>query len=254
MIDRMFDLTGKAALVTGGSSGIGLALAGVLARAGAKVAIVNRNADRGRAAAEELQAEGLDVRSFRADVRDSGQVEAAVAEIEAATGPVDILVNSHGVNHRQQALEFSDEDWGRIIDINLTGVFNTCRAVGRRMVARGEGRVINVSSVAARIGLADRAPYCASKGGVTQLTRALALEWARHGITVNAIGPGFIHTPLIEPLLADPGFQDRVKAAVPLGRIGEPVELGGMVLLLASEAGSYITGQTIYIDGGWTAV
>lgn len=252
MLEDLFSLKGRRAMVTGGSSGIGLALAQALAQAGVQVAIVNRTEETGRMAAEKIGRQGGKVMALAADVSRPKEVDKAVTRIEDQLGPLDILVNSHGINIRKKALEFDQEEWQRIIDINLGGVFNTCRAVGGRMVGRGRGRIVNISSIAALIGLVGRGPYCASKGGVSQLTKALALEWAASGVTVNAIGPGFIRTPLTEDLLSAPGFDDQLKALVPLGRVGEPKDLIGMLMVLCSPAGDYITGQTIYIDGGWS--
>ena len=250
--DRLFDLSGKNALVTGGSSGIGLAMAKALFEAGCKVAILNRNREKGLEAIDEIDPSGLESLAVAADVSNPDQVEAAVGQVEDELGPLDILVNSHGINIRKRALEFEPEEWQKVLDINLTGVFNCCRSVGRRMVARKSGRVVNISSIASLVGLTERAPYCASKGGVSLLTKTLALEWAENGIRVNAIGPGFIRTPLIEALIKTPDFDQKVKSLVPLGRVGLPDELTGILLVLCSPAGDYITGQTIYIDGGWS--
>lgn len=252
MLDQLFDLAGKTAIVTGGSSGIGFALAQGLAEAGSRVAIVNRNGSAGEGAAAKLRSAGYDAQAFAADVTRPDDVARMLDGVEGAMGPVGILVNSHGINIRKTALEFPLEDWDQILSVNLTGTFLTCQAVGKRMTARGAGRIVNVSSVGSLVGIENRAAYCASKGGVTQLTKVLAMEWAPHGVRVNAIGPGFIRTPLIEPLLASPGFEERVKTLVPCQRVGETRDLVGMVLLLCSRAADYITGQTIYVDGGWS--
>lgn len=252
MIEELFDLKGRRAMVTGGSSGIGLAMARALLQAGVEVAIVNRNAESGRKAVAELGREGDRVMAVTADVSQVEEVEAAVERTEEELGPLDILVNSHGINIRKKALDFEAEEWRKVIDINLSGAFYTCQAVGRRMIERGRGRVINISSVASRIGLANLAPYCASKGGLSQLTKTLALEWASQGVTVNAIGPGYIRTPLTVEVFKAPGFAERLKTLVPQGRVGEPEDLIGILLVLCSPAGAYITGQTILIDGGWS--
>ena len=252
IMERLFDLEGRNALVTGGSSGIGLAMAKALFQAGCKVAVLNRTREKGLQAVKEIDPAGGGAMAVAADVSHPDQVEAAVELVEKELGPLDILVNSHGINIRKKALDFEPDEWCQVLDINLSGVFNCCRAVGRRMVARKSGRVVNISSIASLVGLTERAPYCASKGGVSQLTKTLALEWAESGIRVNAIGPGFIRTPLIEALIKTPDFDSKVKSLVPLGRVGLPEELVGMMLLLCSAAGDYITGQTIYIDGGWS--
>ncbi len=248
----MFDLSGKVGIVTGGSSGIGLSLAKVLAQSGVKIAIVNRTAGTGEKAAAEIRKEGGIAASFPADVTKKDDVAAVVDAIEGEMGAVDILVNSAGINIRKKTVEFTLSEWQQILDTNLTGVFLACQAVGRRMIARGKGRIVNIASVGSAIGLVDRAPYCSSKGGVSQLTKVLAIEWAPYGITVNAIGPGYMNTPLIANLMKQPGFQDMVKSQVPLGRVGETEDLHGVIVVLCSKAGAYMTGQTIYIDGGWS--
>ncbi len=251
-VQQMFNLGEKVAVVTGGNSGIGFSLARILGNAGARVAIVNRNHETGAEAAGKLTQEGIVAHALEADISIKDDVSEMVDHIEKKMGAIDILVNCAGINIRKKALDFSEEDWDRMLDINLKGTFLTCQAVGGRMIQNGGGRIINISSIASAIGLVDRAPYCASKGGVTQLTKVLAIEWARSGVTVNAIGPGFVRTPLITALLEDPEFQEKVNALVPMGRIAEPEDLQGILLVLCSDAGAYITGQTIYVDGGWS--
>ena len=252
MFEEMFDLKDKVGIITGGNSGIGLSIARSLARAGVKVTIVNRTKETCQETAAKLCEEGGNAKAFPADVSKREEVEAMVRDVEEKMGSIDILVNSAGINIRKKAVEFDLAEWQEILDINLTGTFLTCKAVGRRMISRRRGRIVNISSVASSIGLMDRAPYCASKGGVSQLTKALALEWAPYGVTVNAIGPGFTRTPLIEPLINAPDFQDKIRTLVPLLRIGETEDLNGIVLVLCSKAGAYITGQTIIVDGGWS--
>lgn len=252
MVQQMFNLEKKVALVTGGNSGIGFSMAQILGNAGARVAIVNRSRKTGVEAARKLKEGGIVAEAFQADISIKNDVTKMVDRVENKMGTIDILVNSAGINIRKKALDFSEEDWDRMLDINLKGTFLTCQTVGGRMIRNGGGRIVNISSIASAIGLVDRAPYCASKGGVTQLTKVLAIEWATSGVTVNAIGPGFVRTPLITALLQDPGFQEKVNTLVPMGRIAEPEDLRGILLVLCSDAGAYMTGQTIYVDGGWS--
>ena len=252
LFEKLFDLKDRVGIITGGSSGIGLAIARTLGYAGVKIAVVNRAAAAGKEAAAGLCKEGIEAKAFPCDVSRKDDVEAMVKTVEETIGPVDILVNSAGINIRKKALEFEPAEWDQILDINLKGTFLACQAVGRKMVERRSGRIVNISSIAAFNGLSDRAPYCASKGGVSQLTKVLALEWATSGVTVNAIGPGYVRTPLITGLLQDPAFQKTVQAHVPMNRIAEPEDLQGILLVLCSKAGAYITGQTIYVDGGWS--
>ncbi len=239
-------------IITGASSGIGLAVAQTLGYAGVKIAVVNRTETTGKEAAAGLNDEGIEAKAFPCDVSRKEDVEVMVAAVEQTLGPVDILVNSAGINIRKKALEFDLAEWNQILDINLKGTFLACQAVGRRMVERRCGHIVNISSVAASIGLTDRAPYCASKGGISQLTKVLAIEWAASGVTVNAIGPGYVRTPLITGLMEDSGFQKMIESQVPMKRIAETEDLQGILLVLCSKAGAYITGQTIYVDGGWT--
>jgi NAD(P)-dependent dehydrogenase (short-subunit alcohol dehydrogenase family) len=252
-LEGLFDLTGRVALVTGGSSGIGLTISHALATQGAEVAIVNRTLHTGQQAVDEIRARGGKAISHSADVSQLNDVEKAVQMIEENVGPIDILVNCAGINIRKDAVAFKSDEWRQVIETNLSGTFHTCQAVGRRMITRSRGKILNISSIASAIGMKGRVAYCSSKGGVNQLTKALAVEWAPFGINVNAIAPGFIETPLISALTTDAKFQENVKAWVPLGRIGKPRDLIGVVLTLCSDAGAYITGQVIFIDGGWSA-
>lgn len=250
--EKIFDLENKVGIVTGGSSGIGFAIARTLGYAGVKIAVVNRLEASGSEAASNLSEEGIEAKAFPCDVSRKDDVEAMVEAVEKTLGPVDILVNSAGINIRKKALEFDPAEWDQILDINLKGTFLICQTVGGRMVERRCGHIVNISSIAAFIGLSDRAPYCASKGGVSQLTKVLAIEWATYGVTVNAIGPGYVRTPLIAGLMEDNNFQKTVRKQVPMQRIAEAEDLQGIILVLCSKAGSYITGQTIYVDGGWS--
>ena len=252
MLEELFGLANKVAVVTGAGSGIGLSLSRALVRAGVRVAVVDRDKVAGQKAAEELRGNTKSAKAFYADIAKENEVAQMVTAVEKEMGPIDILINNAGINIRKKAMEYDLSEWERILNINLTGAFITSRAVGKGMIARRSGRIVNISSIASTIGLVDRAPYCASKGGLSQLTKVLAIEWAPYGITVNAIGPGYMNTPLIANLIEQPDFKAQVKSQVPLGRIGETEDLHGILLVLCSKAGAYITGQTILIDGGWS--
>jgi 2-dehydro-3-deoxy-D-gluconate 5-dehydrogenase len=252
VLEKMFSLQGTVALVTGGASGIGFGISQMISDVGGKVAIVDANRENGERAGEVIRKGGGEAISFQCDISKEVEVEEIAQRVEKSLGPVDILVNSAGINIRKKALEFSVAEWQKIIDVNLTGTFLACRAVGKRMVARRSGRIVNIASIGSLIGIGDLGPYCASKAGVSQLTKVLAIEWAPFGVLVNAIGPGRIRTPLTADLIKTEGFDEMIKATVPLQKIGDPEDLVGIVLLLCSSAGSYITGQTVYIDGGWS--
>jgi NAD(P)-dependent dehydrogenase (short-subunit alcohol dehydrogenase family) len=249
-----FRLTGKVALVTGGARGLGRTMALALAEAGADVAISGRTRETlDDAAAEIAAATGRRVQGFVADVTRGDEVARLAAEVPAALGPIDILINNAGNNIRGSVQELSEADWDSVLDTNLKGPFLCSRAIGPEMAKRGWGRVINLGSILSVIGIPGRAPYASAKAGVTALTRVLALEWAAQGVTVNAICPGPFGTDMNKPLLNDPvKYQEFVKN-LPIGRWGELDELAGLVVLLASPASSFITGTSIFIDGGWTA-
>ncbi len=250
----LFRLDGRVALITGGSKGLGQAMGAALAHAGADVMLVSRHAEEARATASALAASsGRRVEGLAADVTDSAQVARMVEQTLGAFGRIDILINNAGINIRKPALEMSKDEWDRVLDVNLTAPFLCSKAVAPHMIERGSGRIINMSSMLGVVGLAGRAPYTSSKGGLILLTKTLALEWAPHGVTVNAICPGPFHTPLNESLTNDPAAYAAFIANIPLGRWGESAEIGGIVLLLASDAGAFITGSALTIDGGWTA-
>jgi NAD(P)-dependent dehydrogenase (short-subunit alcohol dehydrogenase family) len=236
------------ALVTGGTKGIGEAIVRQLATAGARVVAASRSAP---TRLEGAPRDG-EIATVAADVARKADVEALVAATVARHGGIDVLVNCAGTARRAPALEQPDADWDYMIDLNLKGTAWACRAVAPVMQKAGRGRIVNITSIGAGFGLVNRAAYCATKGGVAQLTRCLALEWGRYGITVNAVGPGITVTPLVRPFLdANPGKEATMLRKIPLGRLGRPEDMAGAVLFLASDLAGYITGQTIYVDGGW---
>jgi gluconate 5-dehydrogenase len=251
---KLFDLTGRRALITGSSQGIGLALARGLAEAGAAVVLNGRDTAKLEAAADRLRADGLTVDIAAFDVTDSGAVDAGVARIEAALGPIGILCNNAGVNLRGALHEMPDETWHTVIATNLHSAFYCARAVAKGMVARGQGKIINTCSVMSMLGRATTGPYTATKGAIGMLTKAMCADWARHGIQCNGIAPGYFSTELTAPLRADPEFNDWLCKRTPAGRWGDLPELVGAVVFLASDASSYVNGHLLYVDGGLTSV
>ncbi len=249
-----FRLTGRRALVTGGGRGLGRVIARALAEAGADVAVAGRTLDVCEEAAREIAtATGRRTLALVADVTQAADVERLVREVEAGLGPIDILVNNAGVNIRGAVEELGEADWDTVVGTNLKAPFLCSRAVGPGMCARGWGRVINLGSILSSIALPGRAPYASSKAGVLGLTRVLALEWAKQGVTVNAICPGPFATDMNRSLLTDPVKYQQFVEKIPLGRWGELHEITGVAVFLASDAASFVTGSALYVDGGWTA-
>ena len=247
------DLGGKVALVTGGSRGLGFAIADGLAGAGADLVIVNRTQADGERAAERLRAHGGKVLALQGDVTRPPEIARTVRQAEDAFGRIDVLLNNAGMNIRKPVLEVTEEDWDRVLDCNLKGVFFTAQAVARGMVARRSGKIINVSSIFGSVGFPRVAAYAASKGGINQLTRVMALEWAPYGVCVNAIAPAYVKTEMTADWLHDTERYRMILGSTPLGRVGEGPDLRGAVVWLASDWSSYVTGTIVGIDGGWLA-
>lgn len=243
-------LDGRRALVAGASSGIGVGAALALAEAGAEVTIAARSADKLAGIAAEMRAAGLRATPLMLDVTDV----AATAQAVAAQGPFDILVNSAGSARHTPALATTEGDYDAVMDLNVRGAYFLTVAVAKGLVAAGKpGSLINISSQMGRVGGPDRAVYCASKHAVEGFTKAMAIEWASHGIRVNCVAPTFLNTPLAQQTLADPERRAWVMSKIKLGRLAEVADLMGAILLLASDAGAMITGTSVLIDGGWTA-
>jgi NAD(P)-dependent dehydrogenase (short-subunit alcohol dehydrogenase family) len=248
----LFDLTGKTALVTGASKGLGRAMALGLAKAGCDLALCARDAEGLRETRAATEALGIRAETFAMDVLRRESVGQAVNAVVASFGKIDVLVNNAGVNVRKTTLDLSEEEWDRVLDTNLKGYFLVAQAVGRHMVARRCGKVINISSIFGAVGMSNQLAYASSKGGVVQMTKVMAIEWAPHNVNVNAIGPTYFETPLVATLRDDPERFRFINERTPMGRWGQPEELEGTVVFLASKASDFITGQTIYVDGGWT--
>ncbi|MGB1034756.1 MAG: SDR family oxidoreductase [Primorskyibacter sp.] len=249
----LFDLTGRRALITGSSMGIGLTLARGLAEAGAHVVLNARNADRLDAAADSLRAMGHDVSTSVFDVTDHAAVATAVDGIEATLGPIDILINNAGMQFRTPLQDYPADTFAKLMTTNVTSVFNVSQAVARHMIARGRGRMINIASVQTAMARPGIAPYTASKGAVANLTKGMATDWAPLGLNINAIAPGYFDTPLNAALVADADFSAWLEKRTPAGRWGHLDELIGAAVFLSSDAASFVNGHTMFVDGGITA-
>jgi gluconate 5-dehydrogenase len=251
---ELFDLSGRLAHVTGSSQGIGLTLAMGLGRAGAEVVLNGRDPSRLAQAVTQLQTAGIKAHGVVYDVAEPGQVEASVAQIERDYGPVDILVNNAGIQRRMPLEDFPLQAWHEIMRTNLDGVFIVSQVVARRMIGRGRGKIINIASLQSEAARPTIAPYTASKGAVKNLTKGMCADWARFGLQINAIGPGYFDTPLNKPLIENPEFDSWLRRRTPAGRWGKVEELQGAAIFLASSASDFVNGQTLYVDGGVLAV
>jgi NAD(P)-dependent dehydrogenase (short-subunit alcohol dehydrogenase family) len=247
----VFDLSGKTVLVTGAARGLGKACAIACAHAGADVALGLRERSSGADVAAQIERLGRRVACLQMDVTKLDQIEAAVAEATATLGRIDILVNNAGLGPENPAENVREADFDLTVDVNLKGTFFVAQSVGRRMIAARSGRIINMSSQAGQVTLPGESIYCMTKAAIDHLTRCLAREWAPHNITVNAVAPTFIWTDATRPMLTDPAMRRQIESHIPLGRIGEPVDVTGAVVFLASPAASLITGVTLLVDGGW---
>ena len=248
-----FRLDGKAALITGAARGLGRACALALANAGADIALGLRNEATAKDVEKEIIAMGRKAIRLQMDVSSLKQINSAVETAHREFGHLDILVNNVGIAPPNPAEEVTEEDFDNTIQLNLKGTFFAAQAAGRIMIRQGSGKIINISSQAGFIALDDESIYCMTKAGINHLTKNLASEWAKYNINVNAVAPTFIQTPGTKPWLDDPGFRKSVIDRIPLGRIGNPMEVAGAVVFLASEAASLITGEIMLIDGGWTS-
>jgi gluconate 5-dehydrogenase len=248
-----FDLSGRRALITGSGQGIGLALAAALAEAGAAVVLNGRDAAKLDHAAARLRERGFAVETAPFDVTDPAAVREGIAQVVAA-GSIDILINNAGIQRRAPLHDFPEETWDELMRTNLDAVFFVAKAVARHMIPRGSGKIINICSVQSELGRPGIAPYAASKGAVRMLTRGMCADWAKLGLQVNGIAPGYFATEMNRALVDDAAFSDWVCKRTPAGRWGRVEELGGAAVFLASEASSYINGQVLFVDGGMTAV
>ena len=253
MTNNLFSLEGRTALVTGSAQGLGNVIARGMMDAGAKVVLSDVSGEALQRARDALKAENRDAPAYVFDITDEPGVTQAVAAIEREVGPIDILVNNAGIHKRNPLVDMPVADWRKVIDVNLSGAFIVGRAVARGMIARRYGKIVNISSINAVMVRPGIGNYCAAKGGIVSLTKSMATEWGEYNINVNAIGPGYFLTDLTRPLAENPEFDAWVKSEVPLRRWGDPKDIIGLAVMLASPASDYISGQTIYLDGGWQA-
>jgi 2-deoxy-D-gluconate 3-dehydrogenase len=253
MTNPDFSLAGKTAIVTGASMGIGYGVAKALAGAGARVAVVARSAGKLDQLVSEIAADGGEASAHVLDVRDIPAITETFAAIAERFGGFDILVNNAGLGDNHPAEDVTEADWDSMMAVNLKGAFFAAQAAGRIMLARKAGRIVNISSQAGSVAIRDHAVYCATKGGLDQITRVLALEWGHRGVTVNAVAPTFVRTPGTAERLDRPDFLESVLARIPIGRVGTITDVAGAVIYLASPAAAMVNGHVLMVDGGWTA-
>lgn len=250
---RLFDLTGRTALITGSSAGIGFALAGGLASAGARIVLNGRDGEKLERAAAALRAQGAFVVTATVDVTDGAAVTAAVAAIEAGTGPIDILFNNAGMQRRAPLDQFPEAQWHELMKTNVDSVFLVGQAVARHMIDRKRGKIVNICSVQSELGRPGIAPYTASKGAVKMLTKGMAIDWGQHGLQVNGLGPGYFKTELTQALVDNAEFTQWLINRTPSRRWGDVQDLVGAAIFLASDASNFVNGHILYVDGGVTA-
>lgn len=250
---RLFDLSSRRALITGASQGLGYTLARGLAQHGATVIMNARNVARLEEAVQRLRADGLSAHALPFDVTDPVAAQIGVDHAESAFGPIDILVNNAGMQHRAPLDQFPLDQWDALMRTNVSSLFYVSKPVATHMITRGRGKIINIASVQSELARPGIAPYAATKGAVRNLTRGMATDWARHGLQINAIAPGYFRTELTQSLVDNPEFTQWLSQRTPAGRWGDPTELIGAAVFLASDASSFVNGHTLFVDGGMTA-
>lgn len=253
MTSTLFDLRGRLCLITGSSQGIGFALAKGMAEHGARVVLNGRDADKLEAASSDLRSQGLDVEGAPFDVTSHEAVVSGVERVEKSLGPIDVLINNAGMQFRSPLEDFPADRWEQLLTTNVSSVFYAGQAVARHMISRGRGKIINIASVQAELARPGIAPYTATKGAVRNLTRGMCTDWAKYGLQINAIAPGYFKTPLNQALVDNPEFSAWLEKRTPAGRWGNVEELVGAAVFLASDASSFINGHTLFVDGGITA-
>ncbi|CAN7211676.1 SDR family oxidoreductase [Devosia sp. LjRoot3] len=253
MTSTLFDLRGRLCLITGSSQGIGFALAKGMAEHGARVVLNGRDADKLEAASRDLRNQGLDVEGAPFDVTSHEAVVSGVERVEKSLGPIEVLINNAGMQFRSPLEDFPADRWEQLLTTNVSSVFYAGQAVARHMISRGRGKIINIASVQAELARPGIAPYTATKGAVRNLTRGMCTDWAKYGLQINAIAPGYFKTPLNQALVDNPEFSAWLEKRTPAGRWGNVEELVGAAVFLASDASSFINGHTLFVDGGITA-